>query len=74
MKIPSITFFKAKKQAAGWFAIGLGLHGIYLAKIRLAGAMPHVERCEYHETGTVTAALLEKLRREADIGEHDVAR
>jgi MSHA biogenesis protein MshI len=73
MKIPSITFFKTKSHNVGWFAIGLGLHGIYLAKIRLAGAMPRVERCEYHETGTVTAALLEKLRREADIGEHDVA-
>ncbi len=73
MKIPSIPFFKTKSHDAGWFAIGLGVHGIYLAKIRLAGAMPRVERCEYHETGTVTAALLEKLRREADIGEHDVA-
>ena len=72
MKIPSITFFKTKSQDAGWFAIGLGSHGIYLAKIRFAGAMPRVERCEYHETGTVTAALLEKLRREADIGDHDV--
>lgn len=73
MKIPSITFFKTKSHDAGWFAIGLGSHGIYLAKIRFAGAMPRVERCEYHETGTVTAALLEKLRREADIDDHDVA-
>ncbi|KXS32288.1 MAG: putative mannose-sensitive agglutinin (MSHA) biogenesis protein MshI [Candidatus Gallionella acididurans] len=73
MKIPSITLFKTKSHDAGWFAIGLGLHGIYLAKVRLAGAMPRVERCEYHETGTVTAALLEKLRREADIDDHDVA-
>lgn len=34
--------------------------------------MPSVERCEYHETGTTTAAALEKLRNEADIDSHDV--
>jgi len=73
MKIPSIsTLFKTKSHDAGWFAISLGEHGIYLAKIKFAGAMPHVVRCEYYETGAVSAASLEKLRREADIGDHDV--
>ena len=33
--------------------------------------MPRVVRCEYHETGTVRAATLEKLRREAKLGSHD---
>jgi len=33
--------------------------------------MPRVVRCEYHETGTVSAATLEKLRREANLGSHD---
>jgi MSHA biogenesis protein MshI len=77
MKIPSIftllkTKFQTKSHEAGWFAISLGNHGIYLAKIKFAGKMPCVVRCEYHETGTVSAAALEKLRREADIGNHDV--
>jgi MSHA biogenesis protein MshI len=74
MKMPSISsLFKTKSHDAGWIAIGLGAHGIYLAKIKFAGAMPRVVRCEFHETGTVSAASLEKLRREADIGSHEVS-
>lgn len=74
MKIPLISaLLKPKSHDAGWFAVGLGEHGIYLAKIKFAGAMPCVVRCEYHETGTVSAAALEKLRRESDIGNHDVS-
>lgn len=73
MKIPPIpSLFKAKNHDAGWFAIGLGAQGIYLAKIKFVGAMPSVVRCEYHETGTVSVTALEKLRREADIGNHAV--
>lgn len=69
MRIPLISsLFKSKSRDAGWFAIVLGEHGVYLAKVEFAGAMPRVVRCEYHETGTVSAASLEKLRREANIG------
>jgi MSHA biogenesis protein MshI len=73
MKIPPISsLFKPKSHDAGWFAISLGAQGIYLAKIKFVGTMPTVVRCEYHETGTVSASSLEKLRRETDIGSHDV--
>ena len=65
------SFFKTKNHADGWFAIGLGAHGVYLAKVKFAGVMPHVVRCEYHETGTVSAASLDKLRSAAKIGGHD---
>lgn len=72
MDIPLISsLFKPKSHDAGWFAIGLGAHGVYLAKVRFVGAMPSVTRCEYHEMGTVSAASLEKLRREANLGSHD---
>lgn len=72
MDIPLISsLFKPKSHSAGWFAISLGAHGVYLAKTKFAGVMPSVVRCEYHETGTVSAASLEKLRREADLGNHD---
>jgi MSHA biogenesis protein MshI len=73
MKIPPISsLFQPKSHDAGWFAISLGAQGIYLAKIKFVGTMPTVVRCEYHETGTVSASSLEKLRRETDIGSHDV--
>lgn len=72
MRISLISsLFKPKSHADGWFAIGLGAHGVYLAKVKFAGAMPSVTRCEYHETGTVSAASLENLRREAGLGNHD---
>ncbi|MCR4299798.1 MAG: agglutinin biogenesis protein MshI [Gallionella sp.] len=72
MKIPLIaSLLRSKSHDAGWAAIGLGVHGVYLAKVEFAGAMPRVVRCEYHETGTVSAAALEKLRREANLGSHD---
>ncbi|MFA6970327.1 MAG: agglutinin biogenesis protein MshI [Gallionella sp.] len=72
MKIPLIsTLFKPKSHDPGGFAIGLAAHGVYLAMIKPGGAMPVVLRCEYHETGTVSAAVLEKLCRKANFGRHD---
>ena len=74
MIIPSFkTIFKSKSQDAGWYAISAGSQGIYLAKIRFVGAMPSVVRCEYHETGALSASSLEKLRREAHIDNHDIS-
>lgn len=71
MRIPLISsLFKTKSHSGGWFAIGLGAHGIYLAKVKLTGAMPHVVRCEYYETGAISAAALERVRRETHIGGH----
>jgi MSHA biogenesis protein MshI len=66
------SLIKPKSHAAGWFSVSFGEHGIYLAVIKLVGALPSVVRCEYHETGTTTADSMEKLRRETDIDDHDV--
>lgn len=72
MKMPSIaSLFKPQNHADGWFAIGLSAHGVYLAKVKFTGAIPSVVRCEYHETGIVSAASLDKLRREAGVGNSD---
>jgi MSHA biogenesis protein MshI len=71
MKIPLVSsLFKSKTRDEGWLAICFGEHGVFLASTEFAGAMPRVVRCEYHETGTISAASLEKLRREAGIGGH----
>ena len=71
MRIPRISsFFKSKKQGAGWFAIVTAPRGFYLAKVKLGGVLPQVLRCEYHETGVVTAAELEKLRHEQKIEDY----
>lgn len=71
MKIPFVSsLLNSKSRDAGWSSICLGSHGVYLAKVELSGALPRVKRCEYHETGTMSAAELEKLCREADFGGH----
>ncbi|MBI5626341.1 MAG: agglutinin biogenesis protein MshI [Nitrosomonadales bacterium] len=72
MKIPLIsTLFKTKSHEAGWFAIGLGAHGIYLAQVRQAGTSLSVLRCEYHETGEVSAAQLDNIRHSANIDKNN---
>jgi MSHA biogenesis protein MshI len=69
MKIPLIpSLFKTKKHDTGRVAVAFGEHGVYLAQIKLTDAMPCVVRCEYHEMRTVSAAALEKLSREANLG------
>lgn len=71
MQIPRISsLFGPKSRGGGRLAIALGAHGVHLAKVRLSGAMPQVVRCEYHETGAISAATLEKLRRDAGLGGH----
>lgn len=68
MGISSIfSLFKSKARSAGWFAVVPAMRGIYLAEVRLGGAMPVVLRCEYFDTGMVSAAVLEKLCRENKI-------
>ena len=72
MEIPLISsLFKTQNHPDSWFAIGTGAHGIYLAQVDQTGAMPSVLRCEYHETGKVSAAQLDKVRHGASIGKHN---
>ena len=70
MRIPSFSsLFKTKARSRGWFAIVLAQRGVYMAQVQLAGVMPRVQCCEYYETGTVTAAVLEKLCRDKHLME-----
>ncbi|MCK9354270.1 MAG: agglutinin biogenesis protein MshI [Gallionella sp.] len=69
MRMPLISrLFKSKSHVDGWLSIGLGASGVYLAKVKSVGGMPCVLRCEYHETGAISAASLDKLRRAAHLG------
>ena len=63
--------FKSKNHVDGKLAIGLAKSGFYLAKIKVVGGMPCVLRCEYHDTGGVSAASLDKLRRAASLDARD---
>jgi len=72
MGFPFISrLFKSKSHVDGRMAIGLTESGVYLAKIKSVGGMPCVLRCEYHETGSVSSASLDKLRRIANLDARD---
>ncbi|MDP1871129.1 MAG: pilus assembly protein PilM [Gallionella sp.] len=69
MKIPSITsFLKAKPRDAGWLAVGLTSHGVFLIQLSFDAEIPRVLRCEYHENSAISVAYLERLRRESELG------
>ncbi len=71
MQIPRFSsLFGSKGLGGGRLAVALGAHGVYIAKVKHSGVRPHVVRCEYHETGTISAAALEKLRRDAGLDGH----
>lgn len=71
VNIPLISsLLRPRSHDSSWFSVGLAARGVYLAKVDFAGEMPRVARCEYHETGPVSASALERLRREADLGSH----
>ena len=59
--------FNAKIRDAGWVALGIGAHGIRLAQVSMAGVMPRVLRCEFHQD-EVSAAALDQACRGASSG------
>ena len=63
--------FSTPSRDASWFSISLGMHGVYLAQVKQLGSVISVLRCEYHETGEVSAERMDKLRHDADLGNHD---
>lgn len=70
MKIPLMSsFFKQAKRNVGWFAIGIGETGVHFAQVKLVGSRPQVVECAFFPVTEVTPAVLEKLRRDAHIGD-----
>ena len=70
MQIPLISsFFKQAKRNVGWFAIGIGETGVHFAQVKLVGSRPQVVECAFFPVTEVTPAVLEKLRRDAHIGD-----
>ena len=70
MQIPLMSsFFKQAKRNVGWFAIGIGETGVHFAQVKLVGSRPQVVECAFFPVTEVTPAVLEKLRRDAHIGD-----
>lgn len=70
MKIPNLSkLFRRTDQHIGWVAACVNGHGVYFAQVRHAGAKPEVLMCAFHPVENVTPAALEKLRKDARIGD-----
>ena len=70
MKIPEsiAKLFSGTSQRIGWFAICVGEKGVHFAHVKLTGSKPQVLMCAFYPESNVTSAGLEKLRKEARIG------
>lgn len=71
MQIPSLSRLLGKtSRDAGWFAICVGKGGIYLTQVKWTVGKPQVLACSFHPVPEVTPAVLEKICKEAHLGNH----
>lgn len=71
MQIPRLSgFLKPASQNDGWLALGIKDGGVFFVHAQRTGAKPKVMMCAFHPVPEITSATLEKLRREARIGNY----
>lgn len=61
--------FNRVNRDAGWVSVSFGNGGIYVVQAKYVGPRPQVTRCAYFPQPEVTAAALDKLRKEAGLDE-----
>lgn len=71
MKLPGwlSKLFNRSSQRVGWFAICVGGKGVHFAHVKLTGGKPQVLVCAFYPENNVTPAVLERLRKDARIGD-----
>lgn len=62
--------FKPASRNAGWLAIGLAENGVFFVHVLRAGKKPQVTMCTFHPAAEITSATLEKLCKDAHIGNY----
>lgn len=69
MQMPILSgLFKRTHRNAGWFAIGISDSGVHFSRIKLSGGRPQVVMCAFYPATSVTPAVLEKMRKDAHVG------
>jgi MSHA biogenesis protein MshI len=58
-----------RSQRVGWFAVSIKAGGVYFAHVTQGGGKPRVQMCAFHPVDKVTPQILERLRRDARIGD-----
>lgn len=68
MEIPQfLKVFKQKRRASGWVAVVTSKLGVHIAQADYVGLRPQVTKCEFYPLTEVTAAALEKVRKDAQL-------
>ena len=71
MQIPFLSNLFARTQGnLGLLAIGVSSSGVNFVHVHQSGSMPRVEMCASFPVTNVSSAVLEKLRKEARIGNY----
>lgn len=71
MKFPKLSsLFSRSDQNTGWFAVCVNSRGVYFAHVKHTGSTPQVTTCAFHAAENVTPSELEKLRKDARIGNY----
>lgn len=70
MQIPVLSaLLKRASRDAGWFAVCVDKKGVFLTRVQ-RGAKPQVRTCSFHAATEMTAAVLEKICKDAHVGSH----
>lgn len=68
MGLPQIlSMFRRSNRDAGWVSVSFGNKGVYVAQAKYVGVRPQVTRCTFYPAIEVSAATLEKIRKEAQL-------
>ena len=68
MEIPQFSkLFKQTSRNGSWVAITLSNKGVHVAQAKYVGARPQVTKCSFYPLAEVTAAALEKIRKDASL-------
>lgn len=71
MQMPLLSgLFKPASHNTGWLAVGIKNSGVFFAHVQRTGNKPKVMMCSFHPAHEITSATLEKLRRDARIGNY----
>ncbi len=68
MEIPQLlSLFKKRSRDGGWVAVAISKNGVHIAQAKYVGMRPQVTKCAFYPLTEVTAAALERVRKDAQL-------
>lgn len=64
-----LSLLKRRTRDGGWTAVVFSKRGVHIAQVEYVGVRPRVGKCSFYPLSGATPAALEKIRKEAHLGE-----